>query len=73
MSLRTIASAEVFIMVRTAVLAMVAQTKTKILEVGSRHTIYLEKGFVEDSAFPFKPGEPISIRVDGKKLIVEKA
>ena len=52
---------------------MVSQTKTKILKVGSRHTIYLEKGFVEDSAFPFKSNEPISVRIDGKKLIIEKA
>ncbi len=73
MSLRTGANTEVFIMVRTMVFAMVAQTKTKILRVGSRHTIYLEKSFVEDSAFPFKPNEPISVRVEGKKLIVEKA
>ena len=73
MSLRTIADTEVFITVHTTVLPMVAQTKTKILRVGSRHTIYLEKSFVEDSAFPFKPGESIAIRVDGKRLIVERA
>lgn len=60
-------------MVRTTVYAMVNQTKTKILKVGSRHTIYLEKAFVEDSAFPFKPEEPIAVRIDGKKLIVERA
>ena len=60
-------------MVRTGVLPMVNHTKTKILKVGSRHTVYLEKGFVEDSAFPFKPDEPLNVRIDGKKLVVEKA
>jgi hypothetical protein len=52
---------------------MVNRTTTKILKVGSRHTIYLEKAFVEDSAFPFKPDESLTIKVEGKKLIVEKA
>lgn len=51
---------------------MVNHTKTKILKVGSRHTIYLEKAFVEDSSFPFKPEEPITVRVEGKRLIIEK-
>lgn len=59
--------------VHTEVLTMVNHTKTKILKVGSRHTIYLEKAFVEDSLFPIRPEEPISVRIDGKKLIIEKA
>ncbi|MCL4436011.1 MAG: hypothetical protein M1503_02350 [Thaumarchaeota archaeon] len=50
---------------------MVNKTKTKISKVGSRHTIYLEKAFVEDSAFPFKPNETITVKIDGKRLIVE--
>lgn len=60
-------------MVRTAVCAMVNQTKTKILKVGSRHTIYLEKAFVEDSAFPFKPEESLAVKIEGKKLVIERA
>jgi len=51
---------------------MVNQTRTKIAKVGSRHTIYLEKAFVEDSAFPFKPDEALTVRIDGKRLIVER-
>ena len=51
---------------------MVSQTRTKIAKVGSRHTIYLEKSFIEDSSFPFKPDEYLSIRIDKNKLIVEK-
>jgi len=34
--------------------------------------MYLEKAFVEDSAFPFKPDEPLKVRIDGKKLIIER-
>jgi hypothetical protein len=51
---------------------MVNQTRTKIAKVGSRHTIYLENAFVEDSSFPFKPDEYLSIRIDKNRLIVEK-
>ncbi|MEM3637601.1 MAG: hypothetical protein QXE12_02750 [Conexivisphaerales archaeon] len=51
---------------------MVSQTKTKILKVGSRHTIYLEKAFVEDSAFPFRPSEPLIVKIEGKRLVIEK-
>ena len=59
-------------MVYAKVLMMVGQTKTKILKVGSRHTIYLEKAFVEDSAFPFKPNEPLIVKIDGERLIIER-
>jgi hypothetical protein len=51
---------------------VVIQTRSKIAKVGSRHTIYLEKAFVEDSSFPFKPDEYLSIKIDKNKLIVEK-
>lgn len=51
---------------------MVIKTRSKIAKVGSRHTIYLEKAFVEDSSFPFKPEEYISIRIEKNRLIVEK-
>jgi hypothetical protein len=51
---------------------MVKESHTKIHQVGSRHTMYLQKNLVEDSAFPFKPGEPLVVRVDGDKLIIER-
>lgn len=53
--------------------ALVNQTETKVLKVGSRHTIYLEKAFVEDSSFPFKPNEPLKAKIEGKKVVLEKA
>ncbi|MEM4378289.1 MAG: hypothetical protein QXX85_04810 [Candidatus Nitrosotenuis sp.] len=49
---------------------MVSETNTKITKVGSRHTIYLEKAFVEDSAFPFKPDQPLKVKIEGNKLVV---
>jgi hypothetical protein len=51
---------------------VVIQTRSKIAKVGSRHTIYLEKAFVEDSSFPFKPDEYLSIKIDKNRMIIEK-
>jgi len=52
---------------------MVTEAETTIRKVGPRHTLYLRKDLVEDSQFPFKPGQPLLVRVEGKRLIVEKA
>ncbi|MCV0372411.1 MAG: hypothetical protein K5793_02525 [Nitrosarchaeum sp.] len=51
---------------------MVSETFSKIAKVGSRHTIYLEKSFVEDSAFPFRPDEPLKIKIEGSKIIISR-
>jgi hypothetical protein len=51
---------------------MVNQTNAKITKVGSRHTIYLEKAFVEDSLFPFKPNQPLLVKIEKNRLIIEK-
>ena len=51
---------------------MVKEAPTKINKVGSRHTIYLQKALVEDSMFPFKPGEPLIIKIKGDKLVIER-
>jgi hypothetical protein len=54
------------------VLNLVREVKTKIQQVGSRHTIYLKKDLVDDSNFPFKIGEPVTVRINGKTLVIEK-
>ena len=61
---------------------MGSQTKTKLYKVESkstktgvktyRHSIFLEKAFVEDSLFPFKAGENLIVRIDKDKLIITK-
>lgn len=51
---------------------MVTETETKIHAVGSRHTIYLKKDLVNDSAFPFKANEPLLIKIDGERLVIER-
>jgi hypothetical protein len=65
-------NANTYIGVHRCSVILVNQTTTKILKVGSRHTVYLEKAFVEDSAFPFKPDELLSVRIDKNKLVIEK-
>lgn len=35
--------------------------------------IYLPTKLTDDSSFPFKEGDIISIKVDGRKLIVQRA
>lgn len=44
-------------------------------QVTARHTIFLEKAFVEDSLFPFKAGDVLLIRIDpdNERLIITKA
>jgi hypothetical protein len=51
---------------------MVSEAKTKINEVRSRHTIYLKKDLVKDSSFPFKVGEPLKIKIQDDKLVIER-
>jgi hypothetical protein len=55
---------------------MASQTKTKLYKVepksAYRHSIFLEKAFVGDSLFPFKPGENLIVRIDKDRLIVTK-
>ena len=61
---------------------MASQTKTKLYKVGSkspktgvktyRHSIFLEKAFVEDSLFPFKAGENLVVKIDKDKLVITR-
>lgn len=51
---------------------VVRQVKTKIRKVGPRHTIYLRKELIDDSGFPFKIGEDLTVKIDGQTLIVER-
>lgn len=46
--------------------------KTKIYKVGSRHTLYLPKEFINDSAFPFIPNEELIAIIENEKIIIKK-
>lgn len=52
---------------------MVKQAPTKIQEGSkNRRTLYLSKDLWEDSGFPFKLKEPLVVKIDGEKLVVER-
>jgi hypothetical protein len=57
----------------TYVYTMVNEVKVKLYEYKSRHSINLPSDFVRDSAFPFKPKEELVARIEGKKIIIERA
>jgi hypothetical protein len=46
--------------------------ETKIYTSGSRHSIYIPAGLINDSAFPFTIGETLTIRIEDERLIIEK-
>src|SRR5207245_9628522 len=46
--------------------------EAKIHRVGPRHTIYLAKDLVEDSTFPFRADEDLTVRIEGDALIIDK-
>jgi hypothetical protein len=61
---------------------MASYTKTKLYKVEAksvtgkptyRHSIFLEKAFVEDSQFPFRAGESLIAKIDNGNLIITKA
>jgi hypothetical protein len=52
---------------------MVNKAKVKLYEYKSRHSINLPSDFVRDSTFPFKPGEELIARIEGKKVVIERA
>jgi hypothetical protein len=61
---------------------VVAHTRTKLYKVESksiatgkttnRHSIFLEKAFVEDSLFPFKPGDSLVAKIESDKLVIAR-
>jgi hypothetical protein len=47
------------------------QATTRIHRVGSRHTVYLKTDLVNDSNFPFRVGEPLVVKIEGNRLVIE--
>lgn len=51
---------------------MVNKVRVRLYEYKSRHTINLPSDFVRDSTFPFKTGEVLIARIEGKKVVIER-
>jgi hypothetical protein len=54
-------------------MTMVKEAKTKIYKTDSRHTLYLQKDLVNDSAFPFKPNEELIIKIENDTLVITRS
>ncbi|MEM3793280.1 MAG: hypothetical protein QXS76_00075 [Candidatus Bathyarchaeia archaeon] len=54
---------------------MVGKAITRIYGGKKRtnYLLYLRSDLVQDSAFPFQVGEPLQIRIDGSRLVIERA
>lgn len=52
---------------------MAKEAKVKFYKAGSRHTFYLRKELVTDSAFPFKPGQELIAKIVGNKVVIESS
>jgi CxxC motif-containing protein len=49
--------------------------KGKVVDRGGKYSktfIYIPKEVASDTSFPFKKGEDVTVRIEGKKLIIEK-
>src|SRR5437016_14492929 len=51
---------------------MITQAKVKNQLVYTQHTIYQAKNLVEDSTFPFRTDEDLTVRIEGDALIIDK-
>ncbi len=52
---------------------MALQDKGSIYQhVKGKMFVYVPASVRDDSQFPFKPGEKVSVTIDNKKLVIEK-
>lgn len=51
---------------------MTNRSKVRYFATGYKHMIYLPVQLVGDSTFPFKIGDEVVARIEGKKVILEK-
>ncbi|MBS7616959.1 hypothetical protein KEJ45_07165 [Candidatus Bathyarchaeota archaeon] len=54
---------------------MAGEGKGKVVDRGSKYSkifIYISKEVASDTSFPFEAGEDVIVKIDGKRLIIEK-
>ena len=47
--------------------------ETKMYRSDGRYSVYIPAGLVKDSAFPFTDKETLTIKIEGNRLLIEKA
>ncbi len=52
---------------------MVNIATLKLSYIAGQYRLHLPKAFVEDSAFPFKPGEELTMKIQEGRVVMEKA
>jgi len=52
---------------------MVNQATSRIYRSNGRHYLYLPSDLVGDDRFPFTVGQELFVRIDGEKLVIERA
>lgn len=52
---------------------MVNTARVTIYQYAGRHSVNLPSDFVKDSTFPFRPKEELLARIEGDKIILERA
>ncbi|MEM3665750.1 MAG: hypothetical protein QW222_01555 [Candidatus Bathyarchaeia archaeon] len=54
---------------------MTGEGKGKVVDRGKKYRkifIYIPKEVSSDTSFPFKIGDDVIVRIDGKKLVIER-
>lgn len=54
---------------------MTGEGKGKVVDRGKNYSkifIYIPKEVSTDTSFPFRVGEDVTVKIDGKRLIIEK-
>jgi ABC-type Mn2+/Zn2+ transport system ATPase subunit len=54
---------------------MTGEGKGKVVNRGKKYSkifVYIPKEVSTDTSFPFKVGEDVTVKIDGKRLIIEK-
>ncbi|MEM3731123.1 MAG: hypothetical protein QW667_06570 [Candidatus Bathyarchaeia archaeon] len=54
---------------------MAGEGKGKVVDRGKKYRkifLYIPKEVATDTSFPFKIGEDVTVRIEGKKLVIEK-
>ncbi len=54
---------------------MTGEGRGKVVDRGNKYRkifIYIPKEVASDTSFPFKPGEDVTVKIEGKRLVIEK-
>lgn len=68
--LNTLDVPTVMVVSHTRIILYKVESKSNTGKPTYRHSIFLEKAFVEDSLFPFKPGDNLVARIENNRITI---